>query len=206
MDFSLKTKIINYFIRNYNCHSIILFGPHAREDVTHESDIDVVCFTDQLISSSNDTKIFGRKRLDAWIYETKKMRDIDEFLRIRRGKILYDNRKICEKFLIDINGLFKRGPKPLTEQEKKFLKRRIYKMYLRTKNDDMNGRFTYHELLVKTLENYFILNGRWYLGPKHSLQWLRENDREVYELFELVLKSKGRMKAMKQLIKVTLQQ
>lgn len=204
MDLSLKTKIIDYFIRNYNCHSIILYGPYVQGKTKDVTDIDVICFTDQLISSSNDTKVIGGKQLDAWIYETKKMRNTDEFLRIKDGKILYDNRKICEKFLIDINTLFKRGPKPLTEQEKRFLQRRIYKMYLRSEKDDIEGKFTYYQLLAKSLEIYFTLKGQWYLGPKQSLKWLRENDREAYELFELVLNSKGRMKAMKKLIRVAL--
>lgn len=90
-------------------------------DYTDESDIDVVCFSDEPTIKSNDTCILSDKQLDAWMYKTEKMNDVEEFLRIKGGEILLDDRGICSSFLHDIDELFHKGPKRLTLEEKQFL-------------------------------------------------------------------------------------
>ncbi|MFJ8526670.1 hypothetical protein [Bacillus sp. NPDC094106] len=47
---------------------------------------------------------------------------------------------------------------------------------------------------------YFSLKGIWYLGPKQSLKWLYENEREVYVLFDRVLGPNAEMENINQLV------
>lgn len=199
MELFLKKEITDYFIRSYNCHSIILYGSYVDGNFTDESDIDVICFTDQLIGNSNDTSFLGGKQLDAWIYETKKMKHINEFLRVKSGEILFDKRGICTQFLTNINELFQQGPKQLALEEKQHFQNWAHKMYRRAEQGDIEGHFRYHWLLVNILEIYFKIKGIWYLGPKQSLKWLYENDKEAYILFNCALNPHGSIEDVKNL-------
>ncbi|PEB51450.1 DNA polymerase III subunit beta [Bacillus pseudomycoides] len=200
MDSQFIEEIRNYLIQEYKCHSIILYGSYVNGDYTEESDIDIVCFTDEENMKSNDTSIVGNKQLDAWIYKTEKMEDIEGFLRIRGGKVLLDKKGLCKGFLHKINELFQQGPKQLTLEEKHFLQSWIQKMHRRAQKGDVEGNYRYHWLLVDSLSIYFSLKDIWYLGPKQSLKWLYENEREVYVLFDRVLGPNAETENINQLV------
>ncbi len=40
----------------------------------------------------------------------------------------------------------------------------------------------------------------WYLGPKKSFAWLKENDTEAYEKFSKALQANARVSSIKELI------
>lgn len=112
MDQDFIEHIRNYMIDKYNCHSIIIYGSYANGDFTDESDVDVVCFCDE-IEEHNDTSFMGHRQLDAWIYRTEKMKDVEEFLHVRDGQVLFDRNGLCNDFLEKINEVYNKGPKPL---------------------------------------------------------------------------------------------
>jgi predicted nucleotidyltransferase len=176
-----------YLIKKYNCHSIILYGSYANGDFTEESDIDLICFCDNP-HAENDTSIISGRQLDAWIYDTGTMDNFTQFLHVRGGKILLDERNKCDNFLKEIDKQFKKGPEQLTADKKYFLKNWLAKMLNRAQKEDIEGNFRYHWLLVDSLEIYFNIKGLWYLGPKKSLKWLYENDRDAYNVFDNALK------------------
>jgi hypothetical protein len=70
----------------------------------------------------------------------------------------------------------------------------------RIKVGDVEARFRRLWLLTTLLEDYFLLRGRWYEGPKLALQWLRENEPETYRLFEKALKRPTNLTAIKALV------
>ncbi|WP_434643312.1 nucleotidyltransferase domain-containing protein [Thermoanaerobacterium thermosaccharolyticum] len=176
-----------YLIKKYNCHSIILYGSYVKGDFTEESDIDLLCFCDNPVAE-NDTIIINGRQLDAWIYETGTMDNFTQFLHVRGGKILLDERNKCDNFLKEIDKQFKKGPEQLTAEKKCFLKNWLFKMFNRAQKGDIEGNYRYHWLLVDSLEIYFNIKGLWYLGPKKSLKWLYENDRDAYNVFDNALK------------------
>jgi predicted nucleotidyltransferase len=187
MDQKLINSVKEYLVQKYQCHSIILYGSFVNGSYSEESDIDLVCFCDKQ-EKENDTTVLNNRQLDVWIYSTEIMNNIDEFLHIRGGKILLDERTMCANFLNEINSHFIKGPKQLTLEEKDFHKSWIQKMLKRSKKGDVEGNFRYHWLLTDTLEIYFSIKGIWYLGPKKSLQWLYENDMEAYCIFNNALR------------------
>ncbi len=83
----LFDKVKRYLIQKYNCHTIILYGSYSRGDFTEESDLDIVCFSDKT-EDMNDVESFEGKQLDVWIYNTEKMDNPEQFLRVNNGKIL----------------------------------------------------------------------------------------------------------------------
>jgi len=193
------TSIVEYLVNKYDCHSIILYGSLATGDFTNESDIDVVCFSDN-IEKCNDTSSIRNHQLDAWIYETQMMSNAEQLLHIIDGHILLDNRNLCVELLRKISKIYLSGPPPLTENEIRFNKEWLRKMLNRAKRDDVEGDYRYHWLLKDSLEIYFSIKCKWYLGPKKSLKWLCENEKEAYNLFQDALKPSGDITKIDKLI------
>jgi len=182
MEKGIIENIRNYLKEQYNCHSIILYGSFANGTYTDESDIDIICFCDNVLKK-NDTTIINGRQLDAWMYDTNMMTKQEELLHINGGKILLDEKDLCTTLLANIEELFNEGARKLTLEEINFQKNWLMKMLNRAKKDDIEGNFRYHWMLVDSLEIYFDIKGLWYLGPKKSLYWLKENDRNAYKLF-----------------------
>jgi len=178
-------ELTKYLIQKYNCHSVFLYGSYSFGDYTDESDVDIICFSDHK-TVSNDINLFKGKQLDIWIHHTDKLNKPDDFLSVKGGKILLNQRNLAETFLLDIEAIFKKGPKKLSLEEKEFIKGWLFKMYKRTSKNDLEGNYRYYWLLKESLEIYFELKGLWYLGPKKSFRWLKENDDYAYKLFESV--------------------
>lgn len=187
MEDELIYSIKEYLINKYGCHSIILYGSFANGDYSDESDIDLLCFCDDL-EKENDMTEFNNRRLDAWIYKTEMINNCTDFLHVRGGKILLDEKNLCTGLLNDIDKLFINGPRQLSLEEKDFLKSWLQKMLKRAEKGDIEGNFRYHWMLTDTLEIYFNIKGKWYLGPKKSLEWLNINDKTAYDRFNNALK------------------
>lgn len=196
----LFENVKTYLKQKYNCHTIILYGSYSRGDYTEESDLDVICFADRS-DDKNNVELFEGKQLDVWVYNTDKMDNPEEFLRVYRGKVLLNDKGFAEKFLSEIEGVFNDGPKKLTEEEKVFLKSWLRKMYLRSNKNDIEGNYRYYWLLKDSLEIYFELKGIWYLGPKKSFSWLKKNDNFAYNLFENTFRKNVNMQEVERLLK-----
>lgn len=186
MEKDVLINIKKYLKKKYDCHSIILYGSFANGTYTSESDIDIICFSDN-IQAQNDTRIINGWLLDAWIYNTDMMGSYEELLHINEGKIILDEKKLCGKLLMNINILYNNGVKKLTLEEVNFQKAWLKKMLNRSKKGDIEGNFRYHWMLADSLEIYFTIKGLRYLGPKKSLYYLKDNDRNAYELFDNAL-------------------
>lgn len=200
LDSNFIDKVKDYLIEKYNCHSIVLHGSYANNTETSESDIDLICFSDEC-ESENDTSIFQGVQLDAWIYSTKMIENSEELLHIRDGKVIHDEKGLSYKLLQEINEVFNKGPKKKTDEEKEFLVSWMKKMLRRAGKGDIEGDFRCHWLLVDSLEIYFNLRDLWYLGPKKSLIWLNDNDKITYELYREALNIGSSFTKVEKLIK-----
>jgi predicted nucleotidyltransferase len=183
MDNKLLFEKIQAHLQKYNCHTLILYGSYSSGDYTAESDIDIVGFSDSA-EETNDVENVEGKQLDAWIYNTGKMAEPNQFLHINKGTILLDEKGVAQEFLMDIQQAFDKGPEVLSSAEKDFLKSWLRKMYQRAKKNDLEGNYRLHWMLKDSLEIYFELKGVWYLGPKKAFVWLRENDEAAFDFFK----------------------
>ena len=121
-------------------------------------------------------------------------------LHVRGGKVLLQRNRFGERFLARLDRLHARGPKRLPSDERTAIRVWARKMLDRIKVGDVEARFRRLWLLTTLLEDYFLLRGRWYEGPKLALQWLRENEPETYRLFEKALKRPTNLTAIKALV------
>ncbi len=199
MENNIIVKSKEYLKQKFSCHSIILYGSFVDGSYNNESDIDIICFSDNK-DSQNDTSMIEGWQLDAWIYNTVKMEKPEELLRINEGKIILDEKNLCEKLLQDINKFFNKGSKKLTLEEIAFQKNWLKKMLKRSKLGDIEGNFRYYWMLVDSLEIYFAIKGLRYIGPKKSLLWLKNNDIDGYKLFDNALKPNSSFEDIEKLI------
>ncbi|MBH0168225.1 nucleotidyltransferase domain-containing protein [Fictibacillus sp. 18YEL24] len=193
-------EIEAYLLKKYDCHTIILYGSYSRGDYTEESDVDLICFSDSVTEDTNEVEFIDGKQLDAWIYPTDKMKQSEPFLRVNKGEIRINKKGLAEEFLARIHNTFEQGPKQLTDDEKDFLKSWLKKMQVRSAKNDLEGNYRFHWMLKDSLEIYFELRGEWFLGPKVSFLWLKENDPKAFDLFNRALSTNAKDKSSKELI------
>lgn len=195
---SIINSVKDYLKDKYNCHSMILYGSFADNTYTDESDIDVICFSDD-IDNQNDTNEICGRLLDAWIYNTDKIKDYKDIYHINDGIIILDERNLCCDLLDNINKFITEEKKP-TLAEITFQKNWLQKMINRAKRGDAEGNFRYHWMLIDSLEIYFSIKGFKYLGPKKSLNLLKSNDENAYRFFSEALEINSSFKKVEELV------
>jgi len=66
---------------------------------------------------------------------------------------------------------------------------------------DIEENFRRAWLLTSLLEDYFVLRGEWYRGPKESLRFLKAERPEIGHLFEATLAPNADFKAIEDLVR-----
>ena len=89
---------------------------------------------------------------------------------------------LASGFLARINEHLARGPKIPDQEDLRHFTIWAEKMLRRVEKNDAEGDYRRHWLLKDSLEHYFDRRGMWYLGPKKSMAWLKENDRKTYDV------------------------
>lgn len=196
----LIESVMSYLTGKYKCHTMILYGSYAEGDFTVESDLDILCFSDE-VEDMNETAIVEGVQLDAWIVNTTQLDVPKEYLHITGNKVLLDERGKAGEFIESIKELFEEGTEPISDNQREFLKGWLSKMQKRSLRDDTEGSYRYHWMLKDSLEIYFELNNRWFLGVKKSLKWLEQNDPKAYRLFVSALKGNVGCTESEELIK-----
>lgn len=193
-------KIQDELIKQYKCHTIILYGSRARGDHTATSDYDIIALREQG-DLERDCRFIDGFYLDIFIYSKDIVHNPDNYLiRIKDGIVLCQKDNLGNILLEKIHSIFNAGPAPTPEWEKHEINHWIMKMFQRAKQDDIEGNFRRHWLLHDLLECYFKLRNLWYLGPKESFRWLKNNDLSTYRAFENALKQDTNLKSIESLI------
>jgi predicted nucleotidyltransferase len=188
---AVVTRLADNLRRKYGCHTVILYGSRARADHAAESDYDLVGIGQQGPVRHLAQRV-GRAYVDAFVYPERKATP-SELLRIRGGRVVFQKARFGEGLLERIDRLHARGPKTLSSDEITLRKLWAQKMIDRAKRADLEGHFRRAELLTVLLEDYFVLRGMWYEGPKMSLKWLRDHEPQIAALFARALQTGARL-------------
>jgi len=168
----------------HDCHTVILYGSHARGDATLQSDVDLVCIRDEG-PSLRDARIVDGLYLDAFVYPESTFKALDpSLLRLLGGIVIHQRGEFGAALLAQIQDLYQRGPLPMPEDERRALMIWSRKMLDRIQaRDDIEGDYRRMFLLVRALEDYFGLRNIWYRGEKEAFAWLRQHDADAYAVF-----------------------
>ncbi len=165
-----------------------MHGSRSRDDFTEDSDYDFMGFRDQG-PRVNDARMIDGKFLDAFVYPVSEVIGQEEnFLRVRRGRILRDTEGFGRNLVDSLERIFKRGPPPMLEDEVQMIRIWIQKMLNRIVKEDVEANYRRAWLQFELLELFFKLRGKWYPGPRESFAWLAVHEPEVHGLFETALR------------------
>lgn len=182
-------EIVVLLQETYNTPTVILYGSRARGNQTANSDYDIACFGIDC-KPVRHAQIWNGAYIDAWIYPQEKLVNPDKsLLHIRHGVVITQESTLGDKCLEKVDLLYRQGPERLPQWEIEVKRVWIDKMLDRITILDTEGQYRRVWLLFEMLEIYFALRNLWYLGPKESFAWLKDNDRNVYQAFDSALAS-----------------
>jgi predicted nucleotidyltransferase len=193
-------KIVSGIQEKYKCHTVILYGSHARHEHTKNSDYDIIAVRKKG-KMERDCRFFAGTYLDIFIYSENEIKNPEfPFLSIRDGIVVCQKNNFGNNLLKKAKKIFDKGPKRIKNWEKQVIEVWSNKMLDRVRGGGVEGDFRRHVLLIDLLESYFYLRNRWYLGPNESFQWLKIHDHGVYLLFKEALKANAVIKTLEKLV------
>jgi predicted nucleotidyltransferase len=181
----------------HGCHTVILYGSHARGDATPASDFDLA----GLRAAAEPFRIAHTRHggyLDAFVYPEDVAVD-EEFLKLRGGRILVQHEGLGDRLLARVEELYLAGPKRWTPDERVAIHAWIGKMIPRIAQGDIEGDFRRVMLLYELLEDYFKARDLWYFGPKVSFIWLQQHEPATFRLFQEALRPDASLAAIEAL-------
>jgi hypothetical protein len=171
----------------HGCHTAILYGSHARGDAGPASDYDAAGFA-PITTVMRDARRWRGLWLDLFIYPEGMLLEPDiQLLKLRGGRVLFERDDEGSACLQRVERLFESGPEPLAADEAAARRAWAWKMLERAARGDPEGHYRRAWLLTALLEDYFLLRGNWYQGPKQSLEWLSRHDVEAFAAAEAAL-------------------
>lgn len=169
-------------------HTVLLYGSRADGSATDTSDYDVAAFG-PIARVVRDTRIVDGHFLDVFLRPEEELNDpTPDLLTLRGSRILIQRNDEATRFLAALDTVYQRGPELLSGDEIRARDVWARKMALRAQRGDLEGDYRRVWLLTALLEDYFVTRGMWFEGPKKAFQWLRANDRALYQAFEAALK------------------
>ena len=202
-DFIL-TKIQQDLTNKHGCHTVILYGSRARGEANVQSDYDIIAIREEG-GFARDCRLFEGFYLDIFIYDEESVKNIDaSFLRVKDGIVLMQKNNMGDVLLSKVKTLYQAGAPTTPEWEKHEIQAWLHKMLARAKTNDVEGNFRRHWLLNDLLSCYFKLRDQWYLGPKESFKWRKENDLPTYDAFSIALMPDAEIEHVELLIQCVL--
>lgn len=172
---------------DYAAHTILLYGSMADGSANADSDLDLAAFApvDPLIRVA---ELRDGVFIDAFVYpEAVLEHPEDEHLRFRGSRILLQQAGSAESLLQLLEEKYQAGPDPLPVDEVAVRRTWARKMLVRIQRGDAEGNYRRHWLLTALLEDYFLLRGLWFEGPKKALAWLSAHDPAALQAMEAAL-------------------
>lgn len=173
--------------RDGSNHTLLLYGSRADGSADEDSDYDIAAFgpRDRTV---HDTRVIDGAFLDVFLYpESALSHPGPEWLKLRGSVVLAQRGQEADAFVQTLGALFEQGPPALPADEISARTTWDWKMLARMERGDAEGHYRRAWLLTSLLEDYFVLRGLWFEGPKKSLQWLRRHDASASSALEAAL-------------------
>jgi predicted nucleotidyltransferase len=178
----MKEAAVEYLMNTYHPRALLVYGSYVHGDQDEYSDFDCMVIVDEKTKNHDDAVIEG-VQLDCFIYTADEIltEDPDTFLPVYDAEILKDD-GIGEQLQKRVRQYIQEHEK-IDDSEKAFIASWIRKMMKRVQKNDDEGNFRAVAFLWESLTDYCLLRDLFYFGSKKTIQYLRKNDRDGYELF-----------------------
>ena len=193
-------QIVDELIEKFKCHTVLLYGSHARGDATSQSDYDVMG-----VRKRGKKFRLAEKRngiyIDLVVFPEADLRRVGEnHLYLKGAKVLFQKQKFGDRFLRKLGVALRKPCKPQSPDEIHTRRVWAHKMFERIEQRDVEANYRRSWLQEALLIDYFVLRKMRYWGSKESFAWLKENDRRTYNLFDKSLDSPKDLKALRRLV------
>ncbi len=181
-------QIIDYIKRAYSPLSIIVYGSYANGTNNLNSDFDALVISSEH-EQYHDTSFVNGVQLDVFIYPVSYFKgeyDYNDFIQIFDGKVILDSEDVgltLQKQILTY--LHNRPCKTKAEIQANI--DWCTKMFERVKRNDAEGMFRWHWVLIDSLEIFCDMMQHPYLGPKKSLNWMRDNFPTAFDHYQKAL-------------------
>ena len=178
----MKEAAVEYLVNTYHPRALLVYGSYVHGDQNEYSDFDCMVIVDEKTKNHDDAVIEG-VQLDCFIYTANETltEDPDTFLPVYDAEILTDD-GVGEQLQMRVRQYIQEHEK-IDDSEKAFIASWIRKMMKRVQKNDDEGNFRAVAFLWESLTDYCLLRDLFYFGSKKTIQYLRKNDRDGYELF-----------------------
>ena len=182
-------------------HTILLYGSRADGSANLHSDYDVAAFA-PVERTRRDTRVVDGCFLDVFVHPDDVLARpaTADVLPLRGSLILMQRNDDATRFLASLDELHRRGPERLPDDEIRARDAWARKMALRARRGDVEGDYRRAWLLTALLDDYFVTRGRWFEGPKKSLEWLRVNVPALHHAFEVALRPGASAESIDELV------
>jgi hypothetical protein len=199
-DNAVLAQICEELVSVHQVHTILLYGSRADGSAGDDSDYDIAAFG-PVAEAFRIARQVGAAYLDVWVYPEACLAEAtEESLRLRGSRIVMQRARDGEAHLAKVDALFRRGPTPLSANEKEARRVWAHKMLARIARGDPEGNYRRVWLLQALLEDYFHRRGLWFEGPKKSLRWLEQSDPPAYLAFCVALEPAASSQAIAALV------
>jgi RimJ/RimL family protein N-acetyltransferase len=193
-------RLADDLMRRHGAHTVLLYGSHADGSATPTSDYDLAAFA-PVPRKLWDARVVDGRYLDAFIHPDSVLdAPGEDHLQLRGSLVLAQRGDQATQFLARLDALFSAGPARKPDDELQGTRVWCWKMLDRLARGDLEGHYRRHWLLMALLEDYFLLRGQWYLGPKKSLRLLQQADPAAYTAFEAALKPDADAAALRTMV------
>lgn len=176
------TALTQELSQTHGCHTVILYGSRAHNTHTDASDIDIVCFGNQ-VTEASDARLWQGYWLDAWIYPETKAQDIGQFLHLHQGQVLCQKGHFGTHLLAEVADYLAAPPPPTPPDVWQHRRAWLSKTLARIERGDPEAWYRRHWLIADLLEVHMTLQHQRFLGFKCTMQWLADNDSHTHALF-----------------------
>ncbi len=193
----------------HGCHTVVLYGSHARGAEDSTSDLDVLGVT----ASGTPKRLLKVAEgivIDAFVEPESALEVLTESaLRFEHGRVLWEEDDYGTRLLERVAALAAEGPPRLEAEADRSARLWLYRTLRRTKqsyddDDDLASLQRRALLQSELLTEYFRLRERWYRGVKLSVAWLATHDPPVYQRIARALRHEASYDDLEQAVDAVL--
>lgn len=196
----LLDALTRELVNEHGAHTVLLYGSHADASAGPGSDYDLAAFA-RVPAARRVTRFVEGAYVDAFVHpDTVLSAPGAEHLALRSSTMLCGDRAQVDRFVAALDAVHARGPEPLGPGEASARRLWAHKMLERLQRGDPEGNYRRAWLLAALLEDWFVLRGRWFEGPKKALRWLEQNDAPLHAAFCRALEPDADVDAIRNLV------
>ncbi len=183
----IVSEPISHLRDKYSPLAVIVYGSYADGTNGDGSDFDALLIVPDG-ERTHDTSTVCGVQLDVFVYPANMIDDIDpyEIMQIHDGHVVADTDGIGAALCDKIREYVAAHPSKTSEELRDSLTW-CKKMLSRAERADAEGAYRHHLVLVESLEIASDVCGRFYFGPKKTLEYLRSERPQMYSVYETAL-------------------